>query len=130
MPDYTLVNFADADDLAAEHGLSPSLESRFLRKHLDSEHLGVSFFKVAPGFRTPFGHRHEVQEEAYVVIKGSGRFKLDDDVVEVKQGDVLRVAPAVTRAFEAGEDGIEIIAIGSDRPAEGDGEMEPNWWAD
>ena len=130
MADYTLVNFADADDMAASHGLSPQLESRFLRSRLDSEHLGVSYFRVEPGFRTPFGHRHKVQEEAYVVIAGSGRFKLGDDIVDVRKGDVLRVAPHVTRAFEAGPEGIEIVAIGSDRPEEGDGEMEANWWAD
>ncbi|MFL5846209.1 MAG: cupin domain-containing protein [Solirubrobacteraceae bacterium] len=130
MPDYTLVNFSDAEDMAASHGLSPQLESRFLRQHLDSEHLGVSFFKVAPDFRTPFGHKHSVQEEAYVIVAGSGRFKLDDDIVEVKQGDVLRVAPSVMRAFESGPDGVEIVAIGSDRPPDGDGEMQPNWWTD
>jgi quercetin dioxygenase-like cupin family protein len=130
MRDYTLVNFADAEDMAANHGLSPHIESRFLRSHLDSEHLGVTFFRLAPGFRPPFGHRHVVQEEAYVITRGSGRFKLGNDVVDVSEGDVLRVAPHVMRAFEAGEDGMEIIAIGSDRPAEGDGQMEQNWWAD
>jgi mannose-6-phosphate isomerase-like protein (cupin superfamily) len=130
MPDYTLVNFTDAEDMAASHGLSPSLESRFLRSRLDSEHLGVSLFRVAPGFRTPFGHHHHVQEEAYVVTRGAGRFKLGEDVVDVKEGDVLRVAPQVMRAFEAGDEGLEIIAIGSDRPEDGDGEMEANWWAD
>lgn len=130
MSDYTLVNFADAEDMAAKHGLSPHIESRFLRSHMDSEHLGVSWFKVEPGFRPPFGHHHDVQEEAYVVVRGSGRFKLEDEIVEVKEGDVLRVAPKVMRGFEAGDDGIELIAIGSDRPEEGDGHMEQNWWAD
>lgn len=130
MPDYTLVNFADAEDMAASHGLSPHIESRFLRGRMDSEHLGVSLFRVAPGFRPPFGHRHGMQEEAYVITKGSGRFKLGEDIVEVREGDVLRVAPHVMRGFEAGPDGIEIIAIGSDRPPEGDGELEPNWWVD
>lgn len=130
MSDYTLVNFSDAEDMAAKHGLSPSLESRFLRGLMESEHLGVSFFRVQPGFRVPFGHRHATQEEAYVVVKGGGRFKLEGEIVEVREGDVLRVAPTVMRAFEAGPDGIEIIAIGSDRPAEGDGEMQAGWWAD
>jgi mannose-6-phosphate isomerase-like protein (cupin superfamily) len=130
MSDYTLVNFSDAEDMAAKHGLSPNLESRFLRSHMDSDHLGVSYFKVAPGFRAPFGHKHEVQEEAYVVASGSGRFKLEDEVVDVKQGDVLRVAATVMRGFEAGPDGMELIAIGSDRPEDGDGDLKPGWWND
>ena len=130
MSDYTLVNFSDAEDMAAKHGLAPNIESRFLRSRMDAEHLGVSYFKLAAGYRPPFGHKHEVQEEAYVVTSGSGRFKLEDAIVDVKQGDVLRVAPHVMRGFEAGPDGLEMIAIGSDRPDEGDGDLQPGWWTD
>src|SRR6476619_7003367 len=130
MSDYTLVNFDDAEDMAAQHGLSPQIDSRFLRGPLQSEHLGVSRFRLKAGFRPPFGHRHGTQEEAYVIVKGSGRFKLEDEIVDVTEGDVLRVAPQVMRGFEAGPEGIEIIAIGSARPAENDGEMEANWWTD
>ena len=130
MSDYTLVNFSEAEDMAAKHGLAPNIESRFLRTHMDSDHLGVSWFKLAPGYRPPFGHKHEVQEEAYVVVAGDGRFKLEDEIIEVRKGDVLRVAPHVMRGFEAGPDGIEMIAIGSDRPEEGDGDLTPGWWND
>lgn len=128
MSDYTLVNFSDAEDMAVKFGMSPDIESRFMRSQMDSEHLGVSLLKVAPGFRVPFGHKHGVQEEAYVVVSGSGRFKLEDDIVDVKHGDVLRVAPHVMRGFEAGAEGVELLAIGSDRPEQGDGDMTPNWW--
>jgi quercetin dioxygenase-like cupin family protein len=130
MSDFTLVNFRDAEDMAAKFGMSPQIESRFVRSLIDSEHLGVSYFKIEPGFRPPFGHRHAEQEEVYVVVSGSGRFKLDDEIVAVKQWDVLRVAPQVMRAMEAGPDGFEILAIGSDRPEDGDGEMERGWWTD
>jgi hypothetical protein len=130
MSDFTLKNIKDAPDVAKEHGMSPNIESRFLRSHIDSEHLGVSYFKYAPNFRPPFGHKHGVQEEAYVVISGSGRAKIEDEIVELKTWDVLRVAPEAMRALEAGPDGIELIAIGSDRPPDGDGDMTPNWWAD
>jgi mannose-6-phosphate isomerase-like protein (cupin superfamily) len=128
MPDFSLKNFQDVDDSAAKRG--PDIEARFARKHLDSEHLGVSYFRYAPGYRSPIAHRHREQEEAYVVVSGSGRVKLDDEIVELREWDVLRVAPPVVRTFEAGDDGLELIAIGSDRPEGGDGEMIPDHWSD
>jgi mannose-6-phosphate isomerase-like protein (cupin superfamily) len=128
MPGFTIKNFEEVDDSAADRG--PGIEARFARKHLDSDHLGVSYFRYGSGFRAPFGHRHREQEEAYVVVSGSGRVKLDDEVVELRQWDVLRVAPQVVRSFEAGAEGIELIAIGNDRPEGGDGEMVQGHWSD
>jgi mannose-6-phosphate isomerase-like protein (cupin superfamily) len=128
MPDFTKQNLMDLDDAAAERG--PDIEARFGRKHLNSEHLGLSYFRYGAGYRGPIGHRHREQEEAYVVVSGSGRAKLDDEMVELKRWDVLRVAPAVVRAFEGGPEGMEVIAVGSDRPEGGDGEMVPDFWSD
>jgi len=126
MSDFAIKNLKEIDDAAADRG--PNFEARFARKHLDSEHLGVSYFRYGPGNRSPIGHRHREQEEAYVVISGSGRAKLDDEVVELHHWDVLRVAPQVVRAFEGGPDGLELIAIGSDRPEGGDGERVEGHW--
>jgi quercetin dioxygenase-like cupin family protein len=106
------------------------VEARFARKHLDSEHLGVSYFRYGPGIKPPYGHRHREQEEAYVVVGGSGRVRLDDEVVELRQWDVIRCAPRVVRAFEGGPDGLELIAIGADRPEGGDGELVHDFWTD
>jgi quercetin dioxygenase-like cupin family protein len=129
VPGYTIKNLKEVESSAPE-ALADQLEARFGRKHLDSEHLGVSYFRYAPGFRSPVGHRHREQEEAYVVIAGSGRIRLDDEVVELAQWDVVRVAPDVVRGFEGGPGGLEIIAVGSDRPEGGDGEMVRDWWQD
>jgi mannose-6-phosphate isomerase-like protein (cupin superfamily) len=126
--DYTRVNLKEIEDSAAERG--PDIEARFGRKHLDSQHLGVSYFKYGPGYRSAMGHSHREQEEAYVVVSGSGRVRLDDEIVELKQWDVVRVAPAVVRGFEGGPDGLEFIAIGSDRPEGGDGVRVDEWWTD
>jgi mannose-6-phosphate isomerase-like protein (cupin superfamily) len=126
MPDYTIKNIKEIDDAAAER--PGDMEARFGRSHIDSEHLGVSFFRYGPGFRSPIGHRHREQEEAYVVVSGSGQVRLDEEVIELRQWDVVRVAPAVVRAFEGGPDGIELIAIGADRPEGGDGEMVKDFW--
>ena len=128
MPDFSITNLKQVEDAAAERG--PDIEARFARKHLDSDHLGVSYFRYGPNYRSPIGHRHREQEEAYVVASGSGRVKLDDEVIELREWDVLRVAPQVVRSFEAGSDGLELIAIGSDRPDGGDGVFAPTAWID
>jgi len=126
---FTITNLKEVESSAPE-ALADRLEARFGRKHLGSEHLGVSYFRYAPGFRVPYGHRHREQEEAYVVVAGSGRIRLDDEVVELRQWDVVRVAPDVVRGFEGGPGGLEVIAVGSDRPEGGDGEMVRDWWQD
>jgi mannose-6-phosphate isomerase-like protein (cupin superfamily) len=125
MPDYTRVNLKQVEDSAADR---PEFEARFGRKHLDSQHLGVSYFRYGPGVRSPIGHSHREQEEAYVVVSGSGLVRLDDDIVELSEWDVVRVAPAVVRGFEGGPAGLELIAIGADRPEGGDGVRVDEWW--
>jgi mannose-6-phosphate isomerase-like protein (cupin superfamily) len=128
MPNFSIKNFKEIEDALAER--DGDVEARFARKHLDSEHLGVSYFRYGAGYRSPVGHRHREQEEAYVVVGGSGRARLDDEIVELRQWDVLRVAPQVVRSFEGGPDGLELIAVGNDRPEGGDGEMVKDHWTD
>jgi mannose-6-phosphate isomerase-like protein (cupin superfamily) len=128
MSAYTVKNLMEIEDSVGDR--VPEVEARFARKHLDSRELGVSHFRYAPDFRSPVGHSHREQEEVYVVVSGSGRVKLDDEIVELREWDVVRVAPEVVRAFAAGSDGLEVIAIGGSRPEEGDGEMVRDWWTD
>jgi mannose-6-phosphate isomerase-like protein (cupin superfamily) len=125
MSAYTHRNLLEADDSSPD-GLD--MEARFSRKHLDSRELGVSYFRYGANVRPPYGHRHGSQEEAYVVVSGSGRVKLDDDVIDLRQWDVVRVAPEVARAFEGGPDGLVLIAIGGTRPPDGDGELVRDFW--
>jgi quercetin dioxygenase-like cupin family protein len=128
MSDFTKKNLMELENVAADRG--PGLEARFARSHIDSEHLGVSLFRFSPNFRVPFGHSHREQEEAYVVVEGSGRMRLGDELVELAQWDIVRVAPNVVRAFEAGTDGMVFVAVGNDRPEGGDGEMVKDFWPD
>lgn len=128
MSDYSVKNLMEVEDSIG--GRMPGIEARFARKHLDSEELGVSHFRYGPGVRSPMGHSHREQEEAYVVVAGSGRVKLDDEILELQQWDVLRVAPQVVRAFEGGPEGLELIAIGGHKPADGDGVPVSDWWTD
>ena len=128
MSGFSTVNLWDIEDSVGDR--APGLEARFGRKHLDSRDLGVSLFRYAPNLRSPMAHSHREQEEAYVVVAGSGRVLLDDEPHELRQWDVVRVAPEVVRAFEAGPDGLDIIAIGGPKPAEGDGVPGTATWPD
>lgn len=124
--DYAIVNLKEIEDSAGEQ--APGMEARFARKHIDSEHLGVTYIRYEAGVRSPMAHSHREQEEAYVVIGGSGRVRLGDEIREIRQWDVVRVSPVTVRAFEAGADGLEIIAVGSDRPEGGDGVRAETAW--
>jgi mannose-6-phosphate isomerase-like protein (cupin superfamily) len=126
---YTLKKLTDIDDSATKFGMGEVLEVRFANKELDAEETGVSLHRIKPGQRQPFGHRHDKAEEVYVVLSGSGRVKLDDEIVELGPFDALRIAPAVTRAFEAAADeGLEFLAFGPHH--KGDGEVIQGWWSD
>jgi quercetin dioxygenase-like cupin family protein len=128
MADYTHKNLlGDVPDMAAERDME--MEARFARSHIDSHHLGVSLFRFSPNFRVPFGHRHSEQEEVYVVVAGSGRARVAEDTVELAAWDVLRVAPAVVRALEAGPDGMDVLAVGSDRTGDS-AEQVSDFWPD
>ena len=130
MTPYTLINIDDVEDSATQFGLSPSLEARFARRALGSSNLGVSRETLAPGFRVPFGHTHREQEEVYVVLRGSGRMKIGADIVELVEGDMVRVGPGVWRCTEAGPDGMQVLAVGAPVAEENDAELEQGWWAD
>ena len=129
MPDpYTHTNIKDVDDSAPGFGYEEVQEARFANKALAVDQTGVSHMRVKPNKRQGFAHRHDEAEEVYVVISGSGRVKLDDEIVELVALDAIRVSPQVTRQFEAGEDGLEYLAFGAQH--EGDGELVPDWWTD
>jgi mannose-6-phosphate isomerase-like protein (cupin superfamily) len=124
---YTILNLMELENGGEEDG--PITESRFARRALESEHLGLSHFRYAPNRRYAVGHSHREQEEVYVVLSGGGKLKLDDELLDVGSWDVIRVAPGTFRAFVAGPDGLEVLAVASDRPEAGDvvhtGE---DWW--
>ena len=130
MAEYTLTNLKDVEDQAPKFGLSPNLEARFARNDLELENSALSYQRLAPGFRIPFGHTHKEQEELYVILSGSGRVKLDDEILDVRQWDVIRVPRQTTRNFEAGPDGLELLAFGAPNTGPQDAEPAPDWWTD
>jgi mannose-6-phosphate isomerase-like protein (cupin superfamily) len=125
---FTHTKLTDVKDSAPDFGMEDVQEARFAKGDLDAEKTGVSHHRLKPGKRTPFGHKHEEAEEVYVVISGSGLMKLDDEIIEVETLDAIRVSPEVIRAFEAGDDGIEVLAVGARH--DGDGEIIQGWWSE
>ena len=124
VPGWTKKNFADLTDRSPDE----TMEWRMSRGAIRSRQVGVSRFTYAPGAPMPFGHRHREQEEVYVIVGGSGRAKLDDEIVDVAEWDVIRVAPGVMRAFEAGPDGLDVLCVGGRRPEGGDPERDEAFW--
>ena len=129
MPGYTRLNLREVEDQAPKFGFAPHLESRFARKALGLAHSGVTHYRIAADFRIPFGHSHSEQEEIYVVLSGSGRLKLDDEVLELRELDAVRIGAGTWRNLEGGPEGVEILAFGAAED-NSDVEMKQQWWTD
>jgi mannose-6-phosphate isomerase-like protein (cupin superfamily) len=127
---YTKKNLeTEVENQATAFGMGEGMEARFARSALGGETLGLSLIKLAPGFRIPFGHKHEGQEEVYVVLRGSARVKVDEETVELGERDAIRFDKDTMRAVEAGPEGVEYVAFGAgDDPR--DAEMVQGWWGD
>jgi len=131
MDRYTKVNLRrDVEDQAPKFGFGSNLEFRMAGEALGGEQSALSFLAIAPNYRLPFGHRHNQQEEVYVLVSGSARLKLDDDVLELEPWDVVRIAKATVRNLEGGPDGAEVLLFGAPANGAGDAEMLQEWWTD
>ena len=129
MSGYTKTNLRSVEDSAPKFKMPSEMQARFARTPIGGETLGLSLFSLEPGFRIPFGHKHVSQEEVYVIVRGSGRIKVEDEIVELGEWDAIRFDKNTMRGVEAGPDGVEYLAFGAgDDPR--DAEMVPNWWSD
>ena len=131
---FTLRNLKeDLENVGSRFDGAPDLEFRLATEALELEQSGLSYQRIPPGYRFPYGHTHETQEEVYVVVRGSGRMKVDDEIVELKAWDAVRVPPGTWRGYEAGPEGLEILVIGA--PSLGEARREDvdgqrDWWSD
>ncbi len=130
MAGYTHLNLKDVEDQAPKFDMSPDLEFRSARVPLEMENAGISYMRVAPNYRQPFGHHQKVQEEVYVLLSGSARLKLGDEVIELKPLDAVRVDRETVRNVEGGPEGAELIAFGAPNTGPGDAEVVQGWWMD
>ena len=130
MGDYTKTNLrGDVEDQAPNFNMPSEMQARFARSAVDGETLGLSLFTLAPNFRIPFGHKHTNQEEVYVVVRGSGRVKVEDEIVDLAEWDAIRFGVNTMRCMDAGPDGVEYLAFGAGNDPL-DAEMAPGWWSD
>jgi len=131
MSGYTKTNLKrEVEDAAKKYGMAPDLEYHVGREPLDTEKSAVSYLRLAPDFRMPFGHKHKQQEEIYVLVRGAAHLKLDDEVIELTQWDAVRIAKDTVRNLEAGSEGAELILIGAPNTGPNDAEMLQDWWTD
>jgi mannose-6-phosphate isomerase-like protein (cupin superfamily) len=129
MGDFTRVNLKEVEDQAPKFGMN-ELEFRVAREPLELSNSAVSYMRIAPNYRLPFGHTHDSQEELYVLVDGSARLKLDDEIVELKRFDAVRIPKDTMRNLEGGPDGAEVILFGAPKTGPGDAQMSPDWWTD
>jgi mannose-6-phosphate isomerase-like protein (cupin superfamily) len=129
MADYTKLNLKEVEDQSPKFGIT-EMEFRSARVPLELEHSGLSYLRVDPNYRVPFGHNHNVQEEVYVILSGSARLKLDDEVIELRPMDAVRVHKDTMRNFEGGPEGAEVLAVGAPNTGPGDAPMTQDWWTD
>jgi uncharacterized cupin superfamily protein len=129
MSGYTKTNLRSVEDSAPKFKMPSEMQARFARTPIGGETLGLSLFSLEPGFRIPFGHKHVSQEEVYVIVRGSGRIKVEDEVVDVQQWDAVRFDKDTMRDVEAGPDGIEYLAFGAGEDAR-EVEMAQDWWTE
>ena len=130
MSDYTHLNLKEAEDQAPQFGLEDNLEFRMARVPLGLENSGISYLRVAPGFRLPFGHKHKNQEEIYVLVDGGARMKIEDEIRELQRWDAVRVHKDTMRSMEAGDQGAEFLIVGAPNTGPGDAEIVQAWWSD
>ncbi|HEY3106560.1 MAG TPA: cupin domain-containing protein [Gaiellaceae bacterium] len=131
MSDYTIKNLKqDVENSAEKFGLAPDIEAHFARDPLECHEFGLSYQRLSPNTRFPYGHHQNEQEEVYVVVEGSGRVKLDDEIRDLEQWDAVRVDKDTIRSFEAGQEGMAFLAFGAPKTESQDAEMIPNWWSD
>jgi mannose-6-phosphate isomerase-like protein (cupin superfamily) len=129
LADYTKLNLKEVEDQSPKFGIT-EMEFRSARVPLELENSGLSYLRVDPNYRLPFGHTHNVQEEVYVVLSGSARLKLDDEVIELKPLDAVRIHKDTMRNFEGGPEGAEVLAIGAPNTGPGDAPTTQDWWTD
>jgi mannose-6-phosphate isomerase-like protein (cupin superfamily) len=130
MSDYTILNLGDVENVAPKFGMPDGFDARFPKKQLECTIVGLAVEKYGPDTRFPFGHMHRDQEELYLVVEGSGRVKIEDEIRDVKQWDIVRVGKNTMRNFESGPDGMTVVAVGGPIAEERDSETVQGWWSD
>jgi len=131
MAGYTVQNLKEIDNQGVNFGLDENdIQLRMAKDPLECADCGLTYMRLGPGWRTPFGHNHKTQEEIYILVNGSARMKLEDKLVDMKPFTAVRVSPETMRSYEGGPEGAELIVIGTPRTGGGDADIVQGWWSD
>lgn len=121
------------EDGTATTKLDPDTEERFLplRRRLGVSSFGLNQMVLQPGQRSRI-HRHQHQEEVYIVLEGTLTLLVEDSPTELAQGELIRVAPQVRRQLvNLGPGRLVLLALGGAGEHQGrDGEAFPSWEAE
>ncbi len=71
----------------------------FIKDFLGLTGMQISLNKLPAGAAVPFLHKHKVNEEAYIFIKGQGQMQVDAEVIDVQEGSIVRIAPDGSRSL-------------------------------
>ncbi len=130
MAGYAVQNLKEVQNQGEAFGLNPDeLQLRMAKDPLECQNAGISYLRLGPGYRAPFGHKHKEQEEVYVLVGGSARMKIEDEFVDLQPMTAVRVAPGTMRCYEGGPDGADMIVIGAPKTGPGDGDIVQGWWS-
>jgi mannose-6-phosphate isomerase-like protein (cupin superfamily) len=128
MADYTLKRLEEIPDVLGDY---PG-EMRMGSLALDAEQVAFTWRRMPAqtGGKGSYGHRHRTQEEIYFVASGTLQFKLEDEVIEVFEDTVVRVAPQVARSVwnEGPDDAVLIVCSTKIADPAGDAEQVPDFW--
>jgi mannose-6-phosphate isomerase-like protein (cupin superfamily) len=128
---HTVKNLKEIENQGVKFGLDENdIQLRMAKDPLETENCGISYVRLGSGWRTPFGHTHKTQEEIYILVNGSARMKIEDEIVDLKPFTAVRVSPATMRSYEGGPEGAELIVIGTPKTGPGDADTVPGWWSD
>jgi mannose-6-phosphate isomerase-like protein (cupin superfamily) len=128
MTNYTVARAEDAPDVLGDY---PG-EMRMMTYVIDAEQVAITYRRMPEhtGGKGGYGHYHRTQEEVYFVLSGKLQFKLGDDVVELEQGGIVRVAPETPRSVWNDEPGDAELVIVSQRIEDpgNDAVIVPDFW--
>src|ERR671910_2952182 len=131
MSDYAIKQLEDIPDVLGDY---PGEMRMTTFSDLGSEQVAFTWRRMPAktGGKGSYGHRHRTQEEIYFVASGTLQFKLEDEVMDVPEGTVVRVSPEVARSvWNAGPGDAVLIIVSkrSDDPRQ-DTEAVEDFWPD
>ncbi len=129
MAGFSITALEDVPDVMGDY---PG-EMRMCANHIGAEQVAFTWRRMPAktGGKGSYGHRHFTQEEIYFVVSGELEFKLEDEVIQVPTGTVVRISPEVVRSVwnEGPDDAVLIMVSHRLEGTDGETELVQDFWA-